>query len=348
MYDIFYVSQDQGNDTDWQKLKIKFPLAQRLFKVTDIETIQKQCLTKMFWIIWDNVDLLESFDLQDYKATKWDDNYIHVFKNGNYYDGICLVPKNKKISKKEFENRFFIDKKEVDILASQPKNYDMVFISYNEINADENFKKISNRFPQIKRVQNIKGIHQAHIAAANLCNTDYFWAIDGDAVILDSFNFSYTLPRWEKNIVHVWRSKNPINNLEYGNGGVKLLPRKLTLEMNTNSIDMTTSISNNFKAIEEVSNITAFNTDPFNTWKSAFRECVKLSSKTINGQVNTETRDRLETWGTVGLDKQYGNFAIAGAISGTKYGEENKDSKDLLMRINDFDWLRQKFEQDNI
>jgi phosphoribosylpyrophosphate synthetase len=33
-----------------------------------------------------------------------------------------------------------------------------------------------------------------------------------------------------------------------------------------------------------VSNITAFNTDPYSTWKSAFRECVKLSSKIIDRQ----------------------------------------------------------------
>ena len=31
----------------------------------------------------------------------------------------------------------------------------------------------------------------------------------------------------------------------------------------------------------QVSNITAFNTDPFNTWRSAFRECTKLASAII-------------------------------------------------------------------
>ena len=29
----------------------------------------------------------------------------------------------------------------------------------------------------------------------------------------------------------VWRSKNPVNELVYGYGGVKLLPTKLTLDM---------------------------------------------------------------------------------------------------------------------
>jgi hypothetical protein len=44
--------------------------------------------------------------------------------------------------------------------------YDIIFISYNEPNADENFARLKARFPYAHRVDGIKGIHQAHIAAA--------------------------------------------------------------------------------------------------------------------------------------------------------------------------------------
>ena len=54
-------------------------------------------------------------------------------------------------------------------------------------------------------------------------------------------------------------------------------------------------ISNKFKVVNKISNITAFNTDEFNTWKSAFRECVKLASKVIDGQVDEETEIRRDT-----------------------------------------------------
>jgi hypothetical protein len=47
--------------------------------------------------------------------------------------------------------------------------------------------------------------------------------------------------------VHVWLGQNPINDLVYGYGGVKLLPRTLTINMDTMSSDMTTSISKNFR-----------------------------------------------------------------------------------------------------
>jgi hypothetical protein len=95
----------------------------------------------------------------------------------------------------------------------------------------------------------------------------------------------------------------------------------------------------------EVSNITAFNTDPLNTWKSAFRECCKLSSKVIDRQNETETNARLEVWCTSGKDKPYGNFAIDGAIAGAEYGNANRDNLEALKKINDFDWLKVQFEQ---
>jgi hypothetical protein len=110
--------------------------------------------------------------------------------------------------------------------------------------------------------------------------------------------------------------------------------------MDLSKPDMTTSISPLFKAMPEVSNITAFNTDPFNTWKSAFRECCKLASKTIDRQDDEETNHRLEVWCTTGTDEN----AIAGALAGRAYGTENKDNTDALKKINDFDWLKERFD----
>ena len=214
--------------------------------------------------------------------------------------------------------------------------YDIVFISYNEPNADENYARLKERFPRAKRIDGVTGIHQAHIEAAKAVLTRLFWVVDGDAQILDSFNFDFQSPTAELDYVRVWRSINPINGLQYGYGGVKLLPKKLTLNMDVTSTDMTMNISNKFMAMKEVSNITAFNTDPFNTWKSAFRECTKLA--VIN---DAEAQSRLEQWCTVGTDL----YAIAGALAGKKYGEENTSNKEALSRINDFKWLKDLFDQ---
>ena len=329
MYDIFYI----GN----HKLE-NFPTAQR---VDSFEHAQKMSMTKMFWVVWDDITIVEDFNFS-YNVNVHDQDYVHVFKNGNEYDGICLFPKTYNVHQRELDFMHFKNKKDIDILASNPKQYDIVFISYQEPDADENYQDLCKRFPRTKRVHGVKGIHQAHIEAAKLCDTDMIWIVDGDAIIVDEFNFDYQVPHWQKDQVFVWRSQNPINDMVYGYGGVKLFPRKETLNMDTSKPDMTTSISSKFNAVKEISNITAFNTGAFETWKSAFRECCKLSSKIIDRQKDDETNNRLTTWCSVGEDRLYGKYAIAGAKSGAAYGARNKGDVEALKKINNFDWLKEK------
>ena len=217
--------------------------------------------------------------------------------------------------------------------------YDIIFISHGEANAENNWEILKDQFPMAKRVKDVDGIHQAHIAAAKKCFTKMFWVVDGDAELSRGFEFDYEVSEWDLETVHVWRSINPINNLEYGYGGVKLLPRSLTLNMDISIPDMTTSISDKFKVIDEVSNITAFDTDSFSTWKSAFRECAKLASKTINRQEEGETNERLETWTTYATGS-YKRDALRGANAGMQFGLSNSSNLNL---INNFDWLKEQF-----
>jgi len=347
MYDIFFVSNSRISDHDKNLLNYRFSNAQFVENCHSIKDISSKSFTKMFWVIWDDVVLRDDFDLTTYRATKYDDMYVHVFKNGDHKDGICLFPKSLNISHREFENRYFVEKKEIDIVASDPipQRYDIVFISYNEPNAEENYNKLISKFPRAKRVHGVKGIHQAHIEAAKLATTDMFYVVDGDAQVVDDFNFDYAVPRYERSHVHVWRSRNPINDLEYGYGGIKLLPREKTASMDVTTTDMTTSISNNFKLVNDVSNITAFNTDPFNTWKSAFRECVKLSSQIIARQDSQESLQRLEQWCLLNENVAYGYFSYLGALHGREYGEQNRGNAEAIKKINDFDWLKQQFNE---
>jgi hypothetical protein len=307
----------------------------------------------MFWGIWPEIDIIDEtvfdlyFDPNDGKYDhdrKENHSFKHLFNDAETYsNGIVLLSKDKIIGQREFKHRFLIEKKEHDRLVSKHHVYDVVFISYNEPNADENYNKLLDTCPRAKRVHGVKGIHQAHINAAKLCNTDMIWIVDGDAVIENNFNFNLVMSSYDIDCVHVWRSLNPINNLEYGNGGVKLLPRQLTLDMNTNTSDMTTSISKKFKAMNTISNTNSFNTDEFATWRSAFRECCKLSSRSIERQYEEETKLRLDIWCSVGVEKSFGTHAINGAQAGRLYGETNKNNPEALNKINDFDWLQEQF-----
>ena len=304
--------------------------------------------TEMFYIIPPTVTVCKDFMFDDYfeHSNTFDRRINHVFLNGKFHDGIILCSKYAKISKREWYFKFIANKKEVDIQASTPNPYDIVFISYQEPNADENFENLKTRFPDrvIHRVHGVKGIHQAHIEAAKVCDTPMLYIVDGDAVVVDDFNFDWQVPAWQYNHVHVWRSKNPVNGLVYGYGGIKLFPRHETLNMDISKPDMTTSISDKFVAMPKVSNITAFNTDAFNAWKSAFRECAKLSSKVIDRQKSKETNERLKTWCMYMIpDTPFGEDALQGAKAGTAYGTRNKGDVQALKTINDFDWLKEKF-----
>jgi hypothetical protein len=344
MYDIFFVGKGAIDESVWKLFKYRFPNAQKLENVKTFEEVRKRAFTKMFWVVWDYLLVDDKFNL-DYRVTKWDEQYIHVFKNEQYYDGICIFPKSAKILQKEWDYRFFTNKKEIDITASRPVRYDVVFISYHEPFAAENFGRLCPLLKgnRIHWVKDITGIHQAHIEAAKQVSTDMFYVVDADAQILPEFKFDYQIPHYDfnaKNTVHVWQSQNPVNGLIYGYGGVKLLPTTLTINMDLSKPDMTTSISKSFKAMQTVSNITAFNTDPFNSWKSAFRECAKLASRVIDRQNDEETKNRLDVWCTKTTEPN----ALLGAQMGRDYGLKHRTDLESLKKINDFNWLKEQFD----
>ena len=305
---------------------------------------------------WDYVNVRDF----EYLNNLWSEEFSN-FKNYEVYDESCkytnllvseldipiddpLAPGQSKFVKSIYKNpsrqpHIYLQGNDA---TKKSDIYDIIMITYNEPNADENFAMLQSRFPRARRIHGIKGIHQAHIAAANIATTDMVWIVDGDAVIKENFNFDYIVEKQDLDAVHVWRSENPINDLVYGYGGVKLLPTYLTRHMDTSKPDMTTSISHKFKKMDQISNVTAFNADEFSTWRSAFRECAKLSSKVIDRQKTGETDERLKTWTTVGHDRQYGEYAIRGARAGMEYGLS--DGVDLKL-INDFDWLKEKYNE---
>jgi CYTH domain-containing protein len=307
--------------------------------------------TELIYAIPSNVIVTHPLNLyftHDDEYSRKENHTLQNLCNGELkQNGIFLLSKHKSISKKELEHRHLVHKNIIDIQASKHKPYDVVFISYNEAQADENYELLLKKVPYAKRVHGVKGIHEAHIQAAKQCESEMIWIVDADALIVDGFDFDLFVEKWDRETVHVWRSKNPINNLVYGYGGVKLFPRLLTINMDKTKPDMTTSITNKFIAVPKISNITAFNVDEFSTWKSAFRECCKLASKIIDRQKDIETEQRLDIWCTVGDDKPFGEYAVAGAKAGREYGYKNKDNVEALKKINDFDWLKELYDKYN-
>lgn len=265
--------------------------------------------------IRDNLSCVDKYDLQNYICV-WLVNDTDVW----YAKTIPESVRGYKV---------------VSRIEMPTNNFDIVFVSYDETNCEENWLHLKEKKPNSKRIHGVTGILNAYKAAALLSKTDLFYIVDGDAWIVDDFSFEDEIDIFQHKYTHLWNSKNPVNGLVYGYGGVKLFNRKQILDKKEWSTDFTTSFAG-LVMHERVSNETRYNVTPYETWKSAFRECAKLSSGIMYGN---DSLKRLQIWKTVGDE-----WSIKGASDGEKFGLENYN-KQNMNKINDFFWLKQQFEK---
>lgn len=271
------------------------------------------------------------------------------------YGGLRLWPTNGDYSKLTSEALRLNKIKNIQYVrehGSITEMYDIVFLSYNEPKAEERYKKlqerveeistVSKRKPNLIWVKDIDGIFNAHQHAANQVSSRMFWVIDGDADLVDEFNFEYLPDVYDEDVVHVWNSINKVNGLEYGYGGVKLFPTEMVREATSWGLDFTTGLSSRFKAIPDISCYTSFNTDAYSTWRSAFRECVKLSLKE-----DSESAERLDAWLNPNQDADFNADAKLGAKQAVAFANKHKDDPETLANINDFKWLEQYYNEQN-
>ena len=277
----------------------------------------------------------------DYQIPYYDRQYEHVWylDQTDTTDKIWALKMSATSSPKG-------EKEMGTIVPLFPALLDVIFISYHESNAEENWERVLEKAPYAKRVDGVKGIFQAHKAAANLATTDMFYVVDGDAYLVPDWEFDYQPGIFDRDCAYVWHSKNMVNGLVYGYGGVKLFSKAAMLKAKAmTKLDMTTSIMPKLKIMDKVSNITAFNTDEFSTWRSSFRECVKLCYNLISDPSNLEHRTRLDAWLNNGKNAKFGKYSMQAARQAVDFAEQNKDKYKALLKINDRDWLLAQFNK---
>ena len=103
--------------------------------------------------------------------------------------------------------------------------FDIVYISYDEPNADENYADLLEKCPWAKRSHGVWGSDAAHKAAAALSETERFITVDADNIVNDDFfNIELDMDRIAPSHVISFAAKNVVNGLVYGNGGIKMWP----------------------------------------------------------------------------------------------------------------------------
>jgi len=209
--------------------------------------------------------------------------------------------------------------------------FDIIFISYDEPNADIHYADLCDKAPWAKRVHGVKGSDHAHKAAANLSDTDWLITVDADNIVDPKF-FDLDLDMSDPKIqVYGWCGRNKINGLRYGNGGIKIWKKEFILNMQTHEASTSDRAQvdfcwedgyRNFPVVYSESIITG---SPFQAWRAGFREGVKMTLKDGIKVPAMELQDhiwwhnihRLRMWSTVGAHEENGLYAIHGARLGT-------------------------------
>lgn len=208
---------------------------------------------------------------------------------------------------------------------------DVVFLSYDEPNADINFADLSNKVPWSKRIHGVKGSDAAHKAAAEISETDWFIGVDADNIVDPKF-FDLELDLSDNSIkVYSWLARNRLNGLLYGNGGLKIWNKEFVLKMKSHEASDTDRAQVDFcweqgyVQFKKCFSETVITGSPFQAWRAGFREGVKMTlldgvkvpPQEIKERIWWHNIHRLRMWSTVGMHEENGKYAILGARMGT-------------------------------
>jgi len=209
---------------------------------------------------------------------------------------------------------------------------DIIFLSYDEPNAERNYADLCQKIPWAKRVHGVKGSDAAHKACANLSETEYFVTVDADNVINQEFlNQTVDIDELGLTSDHVfsWCGKVHVNGLMYGNGGLKLWNKRFVKNMRTHE----NSEKDNAAALVEFCfddlyyqfnenfSTSYTNSSPFQAFRAGFREGVKMSLNQGAPVQDIKTvwwqnLERLKIWCSIGADVENGLWSIYGAREG--------------------------------
>jgi len=213
-------------------------------------------------------------------------------------------------------------------------DYDIIYLSYDEPNAEKNYADLLTKVPWAKRVHGVEGSDAAHKACAKLSETPRFITVDGDNTVHPKFleqEIDFDEHTDLENCVISWCGKNAINGLMYGNGGLKCWPKQFVLDMKTHEnadpdnphaqVDFCWDL----KYIQQNSCYSDVwnNYTPQQAWRAGFREGVKMAldrgvkptkEQFLNG--HWKNLHRLWIWLMVGSDVENGLWAIYGARQG--------------------------------
>lgn len=261
-----------------------------------------------------------------------------------------------------------LDKKYIDDERSSD-DYDIIYLTYDEKIANDNFVKIKQKYPNAMRLHKVSDMTRAFAMTAHLASTKRYILIDGDNIVLDdaALNTLSSIveshPETTDKSVMVFGARNGVNDLEYCYGGIKVCPTLHFRRIIHDSVDPIAS--QNTKVIfypKKILSITNFNSDSYGAWKAGFREAVMLSTSCFLDFEGSEhwgwANKYLDIWKTRGQGRSYGEYCMDGANDGHRFAQEQAASiendinaddfrralTEKLSAINEPGWLKERFQ----
>jgi hypothetical protein len=237
----------------------------------------------------------------------------------------------------------YVDKTHIDIVEDRLQN--VVFISNGEPMAEQNWQTLLALCPRARRSDGVTGREAAYKAAARLSDTPWFFAVFAKTEVLPEFKFDFQPDRMQQPKHYIFHSRNPLNELEYGAMNINLYNRQLVLDT-VPGLDFTLSAAHTVVPI--CASISRFNTDPWITWRSAFRETMKLAYEVDLG-ADIEIEHRLHTWCTYAQGEN-AEHCLQGAQDGVAYYKAVGGDLEMLKLSFDWQWCqdfyRAKYHQE--
>ena len=234
---------------------------------------------------------------------------------------------------------------------------DIIFLSYDEPNAEKNYADLCSKIPWAKRVHGVEGSDAAHKACADLSETEYFVTVDADNIVDPEFLnqvVDYEALGLSAEHVFSWCGKLHVNGLMYGNGGLKMWTRKFVHNMKTHEHSeegdergkVEFCFDDKYYQFNDNFSTSYTNATPWQAWRAGFREGVKMSldqGARVDDlrKVWWQNYQRLLIWSQVGADVKNGIWSILGARQGCYL--TNCTPWDYA-NVRDFEWLNNFWE----
>ena len=253
-----------------------------------------------------------------------------------------LIPRDvKKYIKTQVYDYPYLDVSKLRNVRHTP-DLDIVYISNGEPDAEKWFEHTeyqSNR--DVKWIRGVNGRTAAYQAAARASTTDWFFAVFAKLEVLGgTFDWHWQPDYWQGPKHYIFNAQNPVNGLVYGHMGMIAYNKSLVLANNAPGIDFT--LSQSHESVPILSGIAHFNQDAWTTWRTAFREVIKLRMFMAT-QPTVETEHRLNVWLTR-AEGNYSNYCLDGATDAVAYYDEVGGDPAKLQLSFEWQWLRTRYD----